>query len=156
MGSDFSSTRADSWRYDQKPIKLRKSRGIVIFLYVLVAAIWVCIIAMVAFGFMEEGRLEEGLMDGGIFTIFNIFLTTFACAIGRWKLVFDWEGVTCTPMFGAQKRLTYREIQRITIGQGYVIYDASGSKWIAFGDDSDGAARAISMMKAKGVRVDLY
>ena len=127
MGYDIHITRADSWLYDQNPIKLRKSRGIVIFLYVLVAVIWICIIAMVVFGFMEEGRLGEGLVDGGIFTVFNTFLTTFACAIGRWKLVFDGEGVTCTPMFGAQKRLTYREIKRITIGQGYVIYDSSGS-----------------------------
>lgn len=138
------------------PIKLRKSRGIVIFLYVLVAIIWICIIGMIVFGFMEEGRLEEGLLNGAIFTVFNIFLTTFACAIGRWKLVFDGEGVTFTPMFGAKKGLTYLEIQRITIGQGYVIYDSSGRKWVAFGDDSDGAARAISLMKAKGVRVDLF
>ena len=138
------------------PIKLRKSRGIVIFLYVLVAVIWICIVAMIVFGFMEEGRLGEGLLDGGIFTVFNIFLTTFACAIGRWKLVFDGEGVTCTPMFGAKKRLTYPEIQRITIGQGYVIYDSSGSKWVVFGDDSNGAASAISLMKAKGVQVGLY
>ena len=156
MGNDTNMTTIDRWGYDENPIKLRKSRGIVIFLYVLVAVIWLCIIGMVVFGFMEEGRLGEGLLNGGIFTVFNIFLTTFTCAIGRWKLVFDGEGITCTPMFGAQKRLAYREILRVTIGQGYVIYDSSGSKWIAFGDDSSGAAQAIDLMKAKGVRVDLY
>lgn len=138
------------------PIKLRRSRGIVAVLWVLAALIWLCIIFMIVYGFMEEGELRESLIQGGIFTVFNIFLTAITCAIGRWKLVFDGEGVTCTPVFGAAKRLTYREIQRITIGQRYVIYDSSGSKWTAFGDDSSGAVNAVNLMKAKGVRVDLY
>ena len=52
--------------------------------------------------------------------------------------------------------MIYCEITRVTIGQGYVIYDLSGSKWAAFADDSPNALQAIELMKTKGVKVDLF
>lgn len=136
-------------------IKLQKRSGIHNICYVLVAIIWIATIFTLVYSYVD-GSLRDYLLQVFIFTLVGIFLTAGVCAISRWKLVFDEEGVTYVPMAGAQKRLTYREIQRVTIGQGYVIYDSSGSKWVAFADDSSGALQALNLMKARGVRVDLF
>lgn len=136
-------------------IKLQKRSGILNICYVLVAIIWLATIFTLVYSYVD-GSLRDYLLQTFIFALIGIFLTVSVCAISRWKLVFDEEGVTHVPMVGAQKRLTYREIQRVTIGQGYVIYDSSGSKWVAFADDSAGALQALNLMKARGVRVDLF
>lgn len=136
-------------------IKLQKRSGILNICYVLVAIIWIATVFTLVYSYVD-GSLRDYLLQTFIFTLIGAFLTAGVCAIGRWKLVFDEEGVTYVPMAGAQKRLTYREIQRVTIGQGYVIYDQSGSKWVAFADDSSGALQALNLMKARGVRVDLF
>ena len=136
-------------------IKLQKRSGILNICYVLVAIIWLATVFTLVYSYVD-GSLRDYLLQTFIFALIGIFLTVSVCAISRWKLVFDEESVTYVPMAGAPKRLTYREIQRVTIGQGYVIYDSSGNKWVAFADDSDGALQALNLMKARGVRVDLF
>lgn len=136
-------------------IKLQKRSGILNICYVLVAIIWIATVFTLVYSYVD-GSLRDYLLQVFIFTLVGIFLTAAVCAISRWKLVFDEEGVTYVPMAGAQKRITYREIQRVTIGQGYIIYDSAGSKWVAFADDSSGALQALNLMKARGVRVDLF
>ena len=136
-------------------IKLQKRSGILNICYVLVAITWIATIFTLVYSYVD-GSLRDYLLQVFIFTLVGIFLTAGVCAISRWKLIFDEEGVTYVPMAGTQKRLTYREIQRVTIGQGYVIYDSSGSKWVAFADDSSDALQALNLMKARGVRVDLF
>lgn len=136
-------------------IKLQKRSGTLNICYVLVAIIWIAAVFTLVYSYVD-GSLRDYLLQVFIFTLVGIFLTAGVGAISRWKLVFDEEGVTYVPAVGAKKRLTYREIQRVTIGQGYVIYDSSGSKWVAFADDSSGALQALNLMKARGVRVDLF
>lgn len=136
-------------------IKLQKNRGIVNLCYVLVAIIWIATIFTLVYSYVD-GSLRDYLIQVFVFTLVGALLTVGTYAIGRWKLVFDEEGVTYVPMAGAKKRLSYREIQRVTIGQGYVIYNPSGSKWVAFADDSPGALQALNLIKARGVRVDLF
>lgn len=99
---------------------------------------------------------RDYLLQVIFFALFGAILMVPTRAISRWKLVFDGEGITYVPMVGAQKKLTYHEIHRVTIGQGYVIYDMSGGKWAAFADDSPSALQTLNLMKAKGVRVELF
>lgn len=132
-------------------IKLKKDLTLTVILYILDAIIW---IAVIAIPFLSDS--PDDYLLSAFFGVFAILLTAAVRSVTRWKLVFDGEGVTYTPMIGAAKRLAYREISRITIGQGYVIYDPSGSKWAVFADDSPNALKAIDLMKANGVKVDLF
>ena len=134
-------------------IKLKKSRSITVVLYLFVTIFWIVDLALLFISITGE---SEYLLQALLFVIFAILLTAAVRSITRWKLVFDEEGVTYTPMIGHAKKLTYREISRITIGQGYVIYDSAGSKWAVFADDSPSALQAIELMKTKGVKVDLF
>lgn len=134
-------------------IKLRRNRSMTILLYLFVAIFWIVDLALLFISITGE---SEYLLQALLFVVFAILLTAAVRTVTRWKLVFDEEGVTYTPMIGRAKKLAYREISRITIGQGYVIYDPAGSKWAAFADDSANALQAIELMKTKGVKVDLF
>ena len=134
-------------------IKLQRNRSLTIVLYLFVAIFWIVDLALLFLSITGE---SEYLLQALLFVVFAILLTVAVRTVTRWKLVFDEEGVTCTPMIGHAKKLTYREISRITIGQGYVIYDPAGSKWTVFADDSPNALQAIELMKTKGVKVDLF
>lgn len=132
-------------------IRLHKNRSLTVIICVLDVIIWIAVIAI-----LFLGESPDDYLLSAFFGVFAIFLTAAICSIARWNLVFDGEGVTYTPMIGAAKRLAYREILRVTIGQGYIIYDSSGSKWAVFADDSTNAMNALNLMKAKGVKVDLF
>ena len=134
-------------------IKLRRNRSMTIVLYLFVAIFWIVDLALLFISITGE---SEYLLQALLFVVFAILLTVAVRTVTRWKLVFDEEGVTYTPMIGRAKKLAYREISRITIGQGYVIYDPAGSKWAVFVDDSPNALQAIELMKTKGVKVDLF
>lgn len=134
-------------------IKLQRNRSMTIILYLFVAIFWIVDLALLFLSITGE---SEYLLQALLFVVFAILLTAAVRSITRWKLVFDEESVTLTPMIGRAKKLAYREISRITIGQGYVIYDPAGSKWAVFADDSPSALQAIDLMKTKGVKVDLF
>lgn len=134
-------------------IKLKKQLSLIVILYLFVIIFWIVDLALL---FISVTGEYEYLLQALLFAAFAVLLTAAVHSIARWKLVFDDEGITYTPMIGRAKKITYREITRVTIGQGYVIYDPSGSKWAAFADDSANAAQAINLMKAKGVKVDLF
>lgn len=132
-------------------IKLRKDRNIVIVLCLLDAILWIALFATLILG--STGGFELQILFSAAAAV---LLAAATRSIARWKLMFDENGVSCTPMIGRTKRLAYGEILRITIGQGYVIYDQSGSKWAVFADDSANALQAINLMKSAGVKVDLF
>ena len=134
-------------------IKLQRNRSLTIVLYLFVAIFWIVDLALLFISITGE---SEYLLQALLFVLFAILLTVAVRTVTRWKLVFDEEGVTYTPMIGRAKKLSYPEISLITIGQGYVIYDPAGSKWAAFADDSPNALQAIELMKTKGVKVDLF
>lgn len=134
-------------------IKLRRNRSMTIVFYLFVAIFWIVDLALLFISITGE---SEYLLHALLFVLFAILLTVAVRTVTRWKLVFDEEGVTYTPMIGRAKKLAYREISRITIGQGYVIYDPASSKWASFADDSPNALQAIDLMKTKGVKVDLF
>lgn len=132
-------------------IKLKKDRSLIIIIGLLDAILWVSVFAMMILA-SSDGYLTAVLL----LAVFAVLLTAATRSIARWKLLFDEEGVTYTPMMGRTKKLAYREILRVTIGQGYIIYDRNGGKWAVFADDSPGALKAINLMKAAGIKMDLY
>ncbi len=75
----------------------------------------------------------------------------------RCSLTLNDNGLVYTPPLGAEKRLSYQDIQKVSMGgRTYVIYTTDGKKLIKFDDfRTENASKIIAFLKAKGVPTEI-
>ena len=129
------------------------SRFTLIFLDIIIVALIVLDIAL---------GIIRGTLDQNVFALIHTTVLMLAIIVlihmmARRKLLFDQNGIIFTPMAGADKKISYREIGKVDIGssKNYTIYLTDGTNFASFLGDADNARDALQRMKEMGVKLQL-
>lgn len=93
----------------------------------------------------------------GIILLGSVFLLIRLVKTRKHKLTLHENGMTYMPLFGAPKALSYRDLQKVSIGgKMYIIYTNDGKKLVTFNDfHMENAREVVAFLKAKGVKTEI-
>lgn len=137
--------------------KLKKNSplaGIVAALLTLIVIRFILAIVMLTYEETQRLSVIVLLTAYGIAAVVLIFLLI---RMRRSHLLLNDNGIIYTPPFGAVRNLSYRDLQKLSMGgRSYILYTLDGKKLVTFDDfRTDNASEIVAFLKAKGVKAEL-
>ena len=73
------------------------------------------------------------------------------------QLSLNEDGLVYTSLLGATRNLSYKDLQKLSMGgRSYILYTIDGKKLITFDDfRTDNASEIVAFLKSKGVRTEI-
>ena len=103
--------------------------------------------------------------EGSVYAITSAVIYGLLCLVciillimfRRSEVVFRGSDILYTPPFGSARTLSYRDLQKVSMGgRSYIVYTNDGKKLITFDDfRTENASAIVAFLKSRGVRTEI-